>query len=330
MSSLPVADFSSSDRDANARTIVHAMETVGFVQLENVPGFDEVKLQEATKWMFSMPLQQKLRVARKKFNKDARTLYRGYFPVDDTAVSYKEGYDFGPEIAADDPELESAFPFCEHNVWPENEDGEDDKPFRQFRETMMAYHKAAFSAGTEFTRLLAMGLGLGEEFFDHLFFPKSLSTLRILHYPPRPTSPPPSAMCDDGTILCCDPHVDSGMLTLLSTFNNPGLQILTKDGPWMNVQSCPGTLIANLGKLMSEMSGGRIKATEHQVVETELRDRYSCAFFLEPGYFTHVPLSLPTGGRQCGEVSEAAPASFQYGPYVAECLKQWAEYGDLE
>ena len=38
--SLPVIDFSCSDRRFSANLLVKAMETVGFVYLDNIPGYD--------------------------------------------------------------------------------------------------------------------------------------------------------------------------------------------------------------------------------------------------------------------------------------------------
>ncbi|XP_062518353.1 uncharacterized protein LOC134193542 [Corticium candelabrum] len=239
------------------------METVGFILLDNVTGFNESALQEVTEWLFNMPQERKLRLARKKWNKDSRNNYRGYFPVDVTAVSHKEGYEFGPEMASRDPYIQTAYPFCEPNVWPEQEDGEDEKVFIKFSETVKGHYVSLFNAAIEFTRLLALGLGLSENYFDQLYIPKTLSTFRLLHYPLRQDAIPATAVCDDGTVLCCDAHVDSGMFTLLTTFNNPGLQIRMKNGTWMPVESHTGTLIANMGKMMAEMSGDRIKAVEH-------------------------------------------------------------------
>ena len=39
--SLPIIDFSSPNRLATAKVLTEAMETVGFVYLDNVPGFNK-------------------------------------------------------------------------------------------------------------------------------------------------------------------------------------------------------------------------------------------------------------------------------------------------
>ena len=52
---LPILDFSSTDRLHNARLLTEAMETVGFVYCDNVPGYNisevETRLHQAAEWL---------------------------------------------------------------------------------------------------------------------------------------------------------------------------------------------------------------------------------------------------------------------------------------
>ena len=82
--SLPVVDLSSLDRQETAKTLIKAMETVGFVYLDNVPGYSkeaEAEFLTVAKRFFSMSLEEKLRYSPKRWNKDAKGVYRGYAPV---------------------------------------------------------------------------------------------------------------------------------------------------------------------------------------------------------------------------------------------------------
>ena len=75
-------------------------------------------------------------------------------------------------------------------------------------------------------RLLALGLGVHENYFDPLFVPKSLSTLRLINYPVHNFEIPSDAYSpDDGVLLSTAAHRDSTMLTLLNTFDYEGLQV---------------------------------------------------------------------------------------------------------
>jgi len=44
-------------------------------------------------------------------------------------------------------------------------------------------------------------------------------------------------------------HTDYGVLTVLATDNNPGLQIYT-EGKWSHVKPVPGTFVINLGDML--------------------------------------------------------------------------------
>ena len=65
---IPVIDFSSPDRLQKAQEIVRAMETVGFLFLDKVPGHDEDVLRKWVDWFWSLSEEKKLKIARKRYN----------------------------------------------------------------------------------------------------------------------------------------------------------------------------------------------------------------------------------------------------------------------
>ena len=135
MASIPVIDFSSADRAKTAREIVQAMETVGFLYLDNIPGYDknyEEELLRYTKWFFTFPLEKKLQLATKKYNKSSKQQYRGYFGLDENYSSYKEALEFGPypDYRYDPADVASGLPITEENVWPEPDESERHDPLR--------------------------------------------------------------------------------------------------------------------------------------------------------------------------------------------------------
>ena len=183
--SIPVIDFSSaccSDGStataAAARDLVHAMETVGFVYLDNVPGFDkqrEQRLHEEAKWFFSLPLEEKLLVAPKNWNKQSNNVYRGYVPINVEQGHLREQYEMGGDLPADDPDRCAGNPLYEPTPWPSGERGE------AFHQLMIGHYNVMHDAGMKFLQLLACGLGLDEDHFAHKFTPKPTTSLR--HYP---------------------------------------------------------------------------------------------------------------------------------------------------
>ena len=132
-------------------------------------------------------------------------------------------------------------------------------------------------AGMEFLQLTAMGLGMDEHIFDDHFLPKPVSSLRIMHYPTYMNSETSSGT---DTTFTCEEHIDTVFVTLLVTFSYLGLEIL-HDGSWVSVAPRPGSLVVNVGDLISKVTKGKFKATYHRVRDTG-SDRYSILFFFEP------------------------------------------------
>ena len=103
--------------------------------------------------------------------------------------------------------------------------------------------------------------------------------LRILHYPPQPEAAPVKG-------VRAAAHEDIDFLTLLPAANEPGLQVLARDGSWLDVPSNFGNLIVNIGDMLQEASGGYFPSTSHRVVNPEGQDRsksrYSIPLFCHP------------------------------------------------
>ena len=124
----------------------------------------------------------------------------------------------------DDPVYKSTLPFSEHTPWPQANPGEDNAPYEKFRKVMQRYQLMLLEASLDLIKLIAMGLGLNENFFDCLFT-KPMNTLRIMNYPVHDFEPPQDAYTSDGKLVSTEQHKDSGIITLLTTFGNEGLQV---------------------------------------------------------------------------------------------------------
>lgn len=72
-SSLPVIDYGERDRASQARRIVNIMSSLGFLFLENVPGYSEDDLRWCVNFFFQeMPADKKLQVARIMYNPESK------------------------------------------------------------------------------------------------------------------------------------------------------------------------------------------------------------------------------------------------------------------
>ncbi|WP_325895147.1 isopenicillin N synthase family dioxygenase [Grimontia sp. NTOU-MAR1] len=103
--------------------------------------------------------------------------------------------------------------------------------------------------------------------------------LRVLHYPPMKGDEDPGA-------IRAAAHEDINLLTILPASNEPGLQVLGKDGEWLDVPCDFGYLIVNIGDMLQEASGGHFPSTTHRVVNPDGADmtksRISLPLFLHP------------------------------------------------
>lgn len=112
-----------------------------------------------------------------------------------------------------------------------------------------------------------------------------------------------------------------------------GLQVQLTDGSWFTVAPRPGSVVVNLGKMLAESTGWRVKATPHRVLDLG-KDRYTAPFFFEPGYHARFPKVLPTVVKnEDGTTSLMLDDDVEYityGPWFRANLKKLcAEYKAL-
>ncbi|HCM1314051.1 TPA: isopenicillin N synthase family oxygenase [Vibrio parahaemolyticus] len=103
--------------------------------------------------------------------------------------------------------------------------------------------------------------------------------LRVLHYPPMTGEEEPGA-------IRAAAHEDINLLTVLPAANEPGLQVMSKDGEWIDVPCDFGNLIINIGDMLQEASDGYFPSTTHRVINPtgarQEKSRISLPLFLHP------------------------------------------------
>jgi len=120
---------------------------------------------------------------------------------------------------------------------------------------------------------------LYREPLSHMIRGSTHTLLRVLRYPPLTGNEPA------GSIRAAA-HGDINLLTILPAANEPGLQVLGKDGTWHDVPCDFGTLTINIGDMLQEASQGYYPSTQHRVVnptgEGAKKSRVSLPLFLHP------------------------------------------------
>ncbi|KAI3983669.1 hypothetical protein MKX01_001073 [Papaver californicum] len=82
---------------------------------------------------------------------------------------------------------------------------------------------------------------------------------------------------DDWT-LGLSPHTDQDLITILYE-DRQGLEVLSKEGQWLQVVQQPKTFVVMVGKTLMAWSNGRMHAAKHRVMVKGEKDRYSYGLF---------------------------------------------------
>lgn len=218
---------------------------------------------EATKTFFGLPeaIKRRYRVA-------GGAGQRGYVPFgveaakDAHEADLKEFWHVGREL----PEGHRYRPYMPHNLWPEE--------VASFRGDVYALYETMDELGCDLLESIALFLGLQPDFFREPVRDGN-SVLRLLHYPP---TPPRAAG------VRAEAHEDINVITLLLGAEEAGLQLLTRDGEWLDIDPPSGALVVNIGDMLQRLTNHVLPSTTHRVVnpapERAHAPRYSVPFFL--------------------------------------------------
>jgi len=218
---------------------------------------------KATKDFFALPEDVK-----RRYHIAGGAGQRGYIPFGVEAakgadkVDLKEFWHVGRELG----EGHTYRKYMPHNVWPAE--------IATFREDVYGLYAALDALGLELLESIAVFLELPRDFFRGPVRDGN-SVLRLLHYPPTPPKP-------EG--VRAEAHEDINVITLLLGAEEAGLQLLTAEGEWLDVNPPEGALVVNVGDMLQRLTNHRLISTTHRVVnpapERAHLPRYSIPFFL--------------------------------------------------
>ncbi len=272
--SIPVvdlSDFLSGDpykKAAFVKALGQAYEHVGFVAVKNhgIPDQLIAELYEYVQQFFSLPLEKKLgyEVAGLAGQRGYTSFGREHAKGSD-APDLKEFFQYGQTVENSDP-IKSEYP-----------DNVVVKEITPFNPTLFNAYRNFEKSGSALLKAIAIYLGLDENYFEpHLVNGNSI--LRCIHYPPI-THEPKSA-------IRAEQHEDINLITLLVGASADGLQILTKQGEWINVTSLPDQIVVNVGDMLQRLTNNKLCSTTHRVVNPAREfwhtSRFSIPFFMHP------------------------------------------------
>ena len=268
---IPVVDLrdhrSSERREAFVRALGAGLEEFGFVAVAG-HGIDEVLLERAygvAREVFALPEGVKQGYETPEDGRQRGYTSFGVEHAKDVAVpDLKEFWHIGRRLAAGHPLSVEV---------PDNRFPSQVPAFGEvFSELFLQMEDFA-------NRLLdAVGeyLGRTPDFFRDMVTDGN-SVIRVIHYPDMGDRYVPGA-------VRAARHEDINLMTVLPASTQPGLELLTRDGTWMAVQTPPGVMVCDTGDMMQLLTEGRLPATTHRVVNPPVPDggRLSMPFFLHP------------------------------------------------
>jgi len=266
---IPILDFarftSGIDRDGFVADLGAAARGPGFFYLKGHgvdPDLQAQVFAQADRF-FVLPVDQKEAVSILKTPHYRGWAHDGLESLDENSglTDRKESFNIGYDLAEDDPRVLAGEPFRGVNQWP-------DLP--GFRDTMLAYYDAALSLGIRLSRAIALDLGLPEDHFD-CAFDEPLAALRVLHYPP-------ATGAEDE--IGAGAHSDYGVVTLLMTDGEGGLQVKPRGGDWIAAPHVDGAYVVNIGDCLMRWTNDIYASTPHRVLPPK-RQRRSVAMFVE-------------------------------------------------
>ncbi len=153
------------------------------------------------------------------------------------------------------------------NIWPDDE-------LPEFRPALQALFRALGDTGLRVLKAIAVHLGQPADFFESPVEDGN-SILRLLHYPPVPP---------EADAVRAGAHEDINVITLLLGAQEAGLQLLSRQGEWLEVPAPEGSVVINVGDMLQRQTGGQLPSTTHRVVnpapDRRHLSRYSMPYFL--------------------------------------------------
>jgi isopenicillin N synthase-like dioxygenase len=297
---IPVLDLSDAlHGDITARRKLAAYldrscREIGFFTLvgHGAPAAVLDDLRAKANAFFTLPLEEK----RRAIHPIAGTP-RGYRALGIEALSYgndrktppdlKEYYHFGRETWPEEPYFTGpeGQRYFVPNLWPARPAG--------FREAAERYYAEMERISLAMMRLAALALGVEERFFDAKI-DRHITAMRLNFYPAQTEAPLPGQ-------LRAGEHTDYGNFTILNGENAPGgLQVRTRAGDWLDVETEPSSFVVNIGDLLMRWTNDRWISNTHRVVNppgtvAARAQRLSIAFFHHPNYDAAIECIASTG-----------------------------------
>ncbi|XP_031498020.1 gibberellin 2-beta-dioxygenase 2-like [Nymphaea colorata] len=289
--SIPVIDMSAGEENVS-ELMVRACERFGFFKVVNHGVSCMKRMESEALSFFELPPYEKQRAGppdplgygcgKIGFNGDAGELEYLLLPANPQSVDQRSRQ------------------ICRRNP-------------SQFSRVVNGYIKELRELACKILESLAQGLGLKERDVLSRFLRDegNDSVFRLNRYPvcQEEAHLPAASQSKVGF----GEHSDPQILSLLTSNNEPGLQICLRDGRWLPVSADPSSFFVLVGDCLQVLTNGRFESVRHRVMSSS-KSRMSMVYFGAPSLHSRI-FPLPPLVTQ----SNCKYRSFTWSEYKKTC-----------
>lgn len=266
LSLLSYANGTSADKIKFVDDIFSGLKDYGFIILKDHT-IEQKKIDRAyelVKAFFNLPLETKLKYKMNNGGQRGYTPFKTEHAKDNKNPDLKEFWHVGRELAASS-QYKGVYP---ENTWPTE--------IAEFKKAFTELYDAMDMTSALLLEAIGKGLDLPASYFNEMIADGN-SIIRTIHYPPTKGE-------DTKNSIRAAAHEDINLITMLVGATDSGLQLLERDGTWLDVQSRPGEIVVDTGDMMSRITNNILPSTTHRVINPsdDGSARYSMPFFVHP------------------------------------------------
>ncbi len=304
LSLLSYVNGSSLDKQKFVDNIFSGLKDYGFIILKDHT-VEQSKIDRAYELVqnfFELPLDVKMKYKLNNGGQRGYTPFKTEHAKDNKNPDLKEFWHVGRELLSTSP-YKGNYP---ENIWPTE--------VAELKKTFLELYEAMDTTSEILLETIGAGLDLPAHYFKDMIADGN-SIIRMIHYPPTKGE-------DTQNSIRAAAHEDINLITLLVGATHSGLQLLERDGSWLDVNSKPGEIVVDTGDMISRITNNVLPSTTHRVINptTDSSARYSMPYFVHP-HSNAVLQTIPS----CAGVGTSAPA-ITAGDFLIQRLKEIGLY----
>lgn len=304
LSLLSYVNGAKSDKIRFIDNIFTGLKDYGFIILKDHT-IDQKKIDRAyelVQTFFELPFATKMKYKLSNGGQRGYTPFKTEHAKDNKNPDLKEFWHVGRELLASSP-YNGVYP---ENVWP--------LEVAELKKSFLELYEAMDSTSQILLETIGVGLDLRASYFSEMINDGN-SIIRMIHYPPTKGE-------DTKNSIRAAAHEDINLITMLVGATDSGLQLLERDGTWLDVHSRPGEIVVDTGDMMSRITNNLLPSTTHRVINpsSDSSARYSMPFFVHP-HSEAILKTIPS----CMGVGTALP-EITAGDFLTQRLKEIGLY----